>query len=147
MKVILLQDVKKQGKKDQIIEVSDGYAQNFLIKNGLAVKYTSGSKNVLDKELKIRKDNEEALIKECEQIKEKLEKLELTFKVKTGKEGKVFGSISSKQIAEELSKKNINIDKKAISIDHPIDTLGVHIIDINLHKRVKGNLKINVKEG
>ena len=147
MKVILLQDVKKQGKKDQIIEVSDGYAQNFLIKNGLAVKYTSGSKTVLDQELKQKKEKEDALIKECEKIKAELQKLELTFKVKTGKSGKVFGSISSKQIAEELAKKNITIDKKTIKIDTPIDTLGVHLIDIVLHKNVKGQIKINVKEG
>ncbi len=147
MKVILLKDVKKQGKKDQIIEVSDGYAQNFLIKNGLAVKYTAGSKNILDQELKEKKDNEEALVKECENIKERLAKTELTFKVKTGKSGKIFGSISSKQIADELAKKGITIDKKTIKIDNPIDTLGVHLVDINLHKRVKGQIKINVKEG
>ena len=115
MKVILLKDVKKQGKKDQIIEVSDGYAQNFLIKNGLAVKYTAGSKNILDKEIKLRNDNENALIEQCKKIQEKLEKTELIFKVKTGKEGKVFGSISSKQIAEELAKKGISIDKKTIT--------------------------------
>ena len=147
MKVILLKDVKKQGKKDQIIEVSDGYAQNFLIKNGLAVKYTAGSKNILDQELKEKKDNEEALVKECENIKERLAKTELSFKVKTGKSGKIFGSISSKQIADELAKKGITIDKKTIKIDNPIDTLGVHLVDINLHKRVKGQIKINVKEG
>ncbi len=147
MKVILLKDVKKQGKKDDIIEVSDGYAQNYLIKNGLAVKYTAGSKNILDSEIKIRNDNEKALIEECEKIKEKLEKLELTFKVKTGKEGKVFGSISSKQIADELSKKNLDIDKKKIKIESSIDTLGVHIVNINLHKSVIAKLKINVKEG
>ena len=147
MKVILLKDVKKQGKKDDIIEVSDGYAQNYLIKNGLAVKYTAGSKNILDSEIKTRNDNEKALIEECEKIKEKLEKLELTFKVKTGKEGKVFGSISSKQIADELSKKNLDIDKKKIKIESSIDTLGVHIVNINLHKSVIAKLKINVKEG
>ena len=146
MKVILLKDVKKQGKKDQIIEVSDGYAQNFLIKNGLAVKYTTGSKNILDNELKERKQNEDALIKECEDKKLKIEKLELTFKVKTGKEGKVFGSISSKQIAEELAKKGIDIDKKTIRVDTPIDTLGVHLVNINLHKKVSATVKVQLKE-
>ena len=147
MKVILLKDVKKQGKKDEIIEVSDGYAENFLIKNGLAVKYTTGSKNVLDKTLEKRKSDEDALIAECQKQKEKIENLELTFKVKTGKQGKVFGSISSKQIAEELYKKNINVDKKLIKIDIAIDTLGVHLVNINLHKKVVAQIKINVKEG
>ncbi len=147
MKVILLKDVKKQGKKDEIIEVSDGYAENFLIKNGLAVKYTTGSKNILDNELNKRKSEEEALIEKCQKLKELIEKLEITFKVKVGNNGKVFGSISSKQIVEELSKKNINIDKKIIKIDCPIDSLGTHIVLINLHKKVVAQLKINVKEG
>ena len=147
MKVILLQDVKKQGKKDQIIDVSDGYAQNFLIKNGLAVKYTPASKSILDSEIEERNQNEQALIKKYESIKSEIEKLELIFKVKTGKQGKIFGSISSKQIAEELAKKRIDIDKKSIKIDNPIDTLGVHIVDIVLHKKVRGQAKIIVKEG
>lgn len=147
MKVILLKDVKKQGKKDDILEVSDGYAQNFLIKNGLAVKYTAGSKNILDQEIKVRKDNEQALIEDCKNIKSQIEALELTFKVKTGTSGKVFGSVSSKQIAEELAKKNIIVDKKTIKIDNPIDTLGTHLVNINLHKKVVAQIKINVKEG
>lgn len=147
MKVILLKDVKKQGKKDEILEVSDGYAQNFLIKNGLAVKYTEGSKKVLDKEITKRNEEEVALIENCKKIKGIIEKIELSFNVKTGKNGKVFGSISSKQITEELSKKGINIDKKTIDIKNPIDVLGMHIITINLHKKVSANLKIHVKEG
>ncbi len=146
MKVILLKDVKKQGKKDQIINVSDGYAQNFLIKNGLAVKYTDGSKKVLDKQIDIRNAKEDALIKECEEIKTKIEKITLEFSVKTGKNGKVFGTISSKQIAEKLAQKDIIVDKKTINISCPIDTLGMHIVEINLHKKVTAKASIHVVE-
>ncbi len=146
MKVILLKDVKKQGKKDQIIEVSDGYAENFLIKNGLAVKYTEGSKKRLQNELETKALEEDLLIRDCKQIKEQIEKTPITFKVKSGKNGKIFGTISSKQISEELNKKGYNIDKKQIEINTPIDTLGTHIIKIKLHKKVEANISIVVKE-
>lgn len=146
MKVILLKDVKKQGKKDDVIEVSDGYAQNFLIKNGLAIKYTDGSKKRLENQLETREQEEQALIKEQQKVKEKLEKIELKFKVKTGNQGKVFGSISSKQIAEELAKKDFKIDKKTIEINNSIDSLGTHIIYVNLHKKVKAKLNVNLTE-
>lgn len=146
MKVILLKDVKKQGKKDQIIEVSDGYAQNFLIKNGLAVKYTNSSKNILEKELENKKQQEEKFIEECQKLKEKIEKITLTYKVKTGKDGKVFGSVSTKQIIEELIKNGIKIDKKTVEINNPIDTLGTHFIKANLHKKVVATIKVLLKE-
>lgn len=146
MKVILTQDVKKLGKKDVIVNVSDGYAQNYIIKNGLGVKYTEGSKTRLEKEIDVRNKNEEALIAECEKIKEQLEKQKIVFKVKTGKEGKIFGSISTKQIADELNKKGFNIDKKKIKLDITIDSLGVHNVEVELHKKVIVTLKIEVKE-
>lgn len=146
MKVILLKDVKKQGKKDDILEVSDGYAENFLIKNGLAIKYTDGSKKRLQNEIEERKLEEELLVKECLNIKDKLEKTTIIFNVKVGKNGKIFGTISSKQIAEELSKKGFNIDKKAIEINNSIDSLGIHVVNIKLHKKVNAKLNVSVKE-
>lgn len=142
MKVILLKDVKNQGKKDDIIDVSDGYATNYLIKNKLAVMYTKISKNVLDNEIKERNDLEEKLVSELNLIKDKLDNIEIKFKVSTGELDKVFGSISSKQIHEELKKMGYNIDKKCIKILTPLDTLGVHDVNIELHKKVKFRIKV-----
>ncbi len=146
MKVILLQDVKKQGKKDQIIEVSDGYANNFLIKNGLAIPVTQASKQRLEKELDARRKEEEMHIKECQALAEELKGKTVTITVKTGEQDKVFGNVSSKQICEELKKLGITVDKKKILLDHPLDTLGTHIVTIELHKKVKGELKVTLKK-
>ena len=142
MKVILISDVKGKGKKDDIIDVSDGYATNYLIKNKLAVPYTKGSKNVLDNEINKRNEEEEKLVSELNEIKKKLEGEELEFKVNTGAMDKVFGNISSKQIHEELKKMGFNIDKKCIKINGNIDTLGVHNVLIELHKKVKFEIKV-----
>ena len=136
MKVILLADVKGKGKKDDIIEVSDGYGNNYLIKNKLGVLYTKGSKSVLDKELNIRQEKEDALVNELNKIKAKLENKDIKFKVNTGVQDKVFGNISTKQICDELKKKGYNIDKKCIKTSNSIDTLGVHKVLIELHKKV-----------
>lgn len=144
MKVILLQDVKKQGKKDEIIEVSDGYAKNFLIKNKLAVPATKTSKNILNKEIDERKAKEEQNILEAKNIADKILKERLSFKVKTGAQDKVFGNISTKQIAEELIKRGYKIDKKQIHLDFPLDTLGTHRIEIELHKQVKININVTL---
>ena len=144
MKVILLQDVKKQGKKDQIIDVSDGYAKNFLINKGLAVPCNTANEKKLNRDIKSRKDAEEARIAECEVIKKKLEKEIVKFKAKTGKDGKMFGSISSKQIADELKNLGYDVDKKTISCDHNIDSLGIHIVDVELHKKVVARVNIQV---
>ena len=143
MKIILLKDVKKQGKKGEIIEVKEGYG-NFLIKNKEAVLATTTGVNRLNEEKKQKADLEAQLIKECEKVKKQLENITLTFKVKTGTCDKVFGSISPKQIEEELKTKNFNINKKQIKINNPISSLGYHNVDIELHKKVIANLKIQL---
>ena len=141
MKVIFIQDVKKQAKKDEIKEVKDGYAK-FLIEQKLAVPYTQKSASVLNDQVKAREDAEEALVKECNKIKDKLKDKEVTFKVKTGNNDKVFGTITAKQISEELTKMGYDIDKKKIKIDGEINALGCHNVTITLHKRVSFELRV-----
>lgn len=145
MKVILIKDVKGQGKKDDIIEVSVGYANNYLIKNKLAVLYTPESKKILDSEIKKRNDEENARVEEFNKIKNKLENQTFNFKVKANN-GKVFGTISSKQISSVLLEKGFQIDKKCIFIDGNIDSLGNHIVKITLHKKVSFNINVNLTE-
>ena len=146
MKVIFLKDVKGQGKKDDIKEVKDGYAENFLIKNGYAIKYSSRSKEILDNQIEDRNEKEKELIKECEEIKKKLESKTYTFKVKSGKEGKVFGSVSSKMISDELTKQGFKIDKKKILLGDALTTLGYHNVKIELHKKVIAEIKIIMED-
>lgn len=141
MKVIFLKDVKKQAKKDEIKEVKDGYAK-FLITEGLAVAYTTKSASVLSDEIAQRKENEKQLINECNKIKNKLVDRNITFKVKTGTNDKVFGSVSSKQISEELAKLGYDIDKKKIVIKEDINSLGTHKVCINLHKEVSFDINV-----
>lgn len=143
MKVIFIQDVKKQAKKDEIKEVKDGYA-NYLISNKLAVPYTSKSVSVLNSEIKAREEQETALIKECNKIKNKLKDKVITFKVKTGDNDRVFGSISTKQISEELTKLGFNIDKKKLELTSEINTLGFHDVKITLHKKVTFNIRVSL---
>jgi large subunit ribosomal protein L9 len=145
MKVIFIKDLKKQGKVNEVKEVSDGYATNFLIKNGYAVKYTKTSSKILNKDLENKKIQEEENIKNAEELKKKIESITLKFKVQSNN-GKVFGSISTKQIHEELLKQKINIDKKKIKIDTALSSLGVHIVKINLHKKVTAELKVQLIE-
>ena len=145
MRVILLNDVKKQGKKDDIIEVKNGYG-TYLINNKLAVLETKGSSKVLNKQKEEAALEESLLLKECEDIKKKLEKTTLNFKVNTGKNGQVFGQISTKQISDELKKKGFDIDKRKIKLDVPINTLGTTNVKVILHKKVDAILKIHLQK-
>ena len=145
MKVIFIKDLKKQGKVNEIKEVSDGDATNFLIKNGYAVKYTKTSSEILDKDIKKKEEMEKEAIKRALDLKSKLECICLEFRV-SANNGKVFGSISSKQISEELKLKHFDIDKKMIVIDNAISSLGVHTVILNLHKKVSAVLKVRLIE-
>lgn len=144
MKVILIKDVKKQGKKDDILEVSDGYANNFLIKNNLAVPYSKRSGEILTNELDSRKQKEDELVEQLTIIQNKIQNKTLKFKVSVGAMDKVFGSVSTKQISEEIKKLGYDIDKKCIKLNEALSTLGVHEVVVELHKRIKFKLKIEL---
>ena len=139
MKVIFLKDVKGQGKKDEIKEVKDGYAMNYLIKNKYAVRYSETGNKILKEQISDRLMKEEIDIKNAKDVASKLKKVVITFKVKTGKNDMVFGSISSKQIKEELDKLGFNIDKKKIS--NPIGM----VERANIIGKSNANLTLKIK--
>lgn len=143
MKVIFIKDLKKHGKVNEIKEVSDGYATNFLIKNGYAVKYTKTSSSILDKDIAEKNLLDKKNREDANLLSKKLEKITLEFKMASNN-GKVFGSVSSKQIVEELNKKGIKIDKKQVSIDSAISSLGMHEVNINLYKDVVGKVMVHL---
>lgn len=147
MKVILLSDVKKVGKKGDIVNVADGYGQNFLIKNKLAVLATETGKNIVaqDKENQRLQDLENK--KKAEELKTVLEALTLEFYLSSGKDGRTFGSVSTKNIVEELSKKhNIKVDKRKFINAHPIQSLGYTQLKIELYKDVIATIKVHLQE-
>lgn len=144
MKVIFIEDVKGQGKKNQIKEVKDGYGMNFLIKNGYAIAATEGNMKQLKHQQDIQQQEELKNIEECKKIKEKLEKLVISIPVKTGTQDKVFGSVSTKQIIAELKKSGYTIDKTQIKIVAPLSSLGTHQVKVELHKQVIATLKVNL---
>lgn len=146
MKIILLKDVKNVGKKDEVKEVSDGYARNFLIKNKMAVAYTKGSVKVLDHQLEEKKLHEEDLKKQAEKIAEELKTTPVEFMLNTGKDGQAFGSVSSKQIAEALNKKGIIVDKRKIHMDIPVSSIGTTRVKVDLYKgQVIGEIVVQVR--
>ena len=146
MKVILKENIKSIGKKDEIVNVSDGYARNFLFVKNLAVEATPGNLAKLQTKkdsAAFKKDQEK---QEAEKVAEKLSKITLDFKVKAGENGKIFGGISSKEIAEKLeSEYQIKVDKKKIDLKEPIKILGVKRVDIKLFEGVAGTVKVATK--
>ena len=147
MKVILLQDVKNVGKKGQTIEVSDGYANNFLLPKRLGVNATKRSVEILDKQKEDARILDEKNRKEAEELKEKLKTITLEFTCKTGKDGKLFGSVSSKQVVEKLKTSyGITVDKRKFVDKETVNTLGVTILKNELYKGVVAEIKVHVRE-
>ena len=144
MEVIFIKDLRGQGKKGDIKDVKTGYAENFLIKKGYAVLKTSESLKQLEKEKKAKKDQDQKDLDEANKLKNKLDNLSLEFKVKTGEHDKVFGSVSPKQIKEELAKINIKIEKNMIKLDNSLSTLGFHKVDIELYPKVIATIKVHL---
>ncbi|WP_313639761.1 50S ribosomal protein L9 [Paenibacillus sp. FSL K6-0276] len=147
MKVIFIKDVKGQGKKGQVKEVSEGYAANFLLPRGLVRPATEGNVKTLENQAAAeqrRKDNEK---EEAQQLGKKIDELTLTMKAKAGEGGRLFGAITSKQIAETLaSTQGISIDKRKIELGEPIRHMGVFQVSVKLHTEVKATLKVQVTE-
>lgn len=144
MQVIFIKDLKKQGKKGEVKNVKDGYAQNFLIKNGYAVQVNEKNLKELERNNKKEEAENKRLSEEAKLIKEKLEKETLTFTVRTRNGDRVFGSISVKQIKDELAKKGYKIDKNQIIIDVPISCLGFHYVKVELYQKINAKVKVHV---
>ena len=145
MKVILKADIKGVGKKDEVINASDGYARNFLFPKNLAVEANAENMSKLKAKQDSNAYKESQEKQEAERIADKLSKILLKIKVKSGTNGRIFGGVSSKEIAENLEKQyQIKVDKKKIDLKEAIKTLGIFSVDIKLFESVVGKLKIDV---
>lgn len=147
MKVIFLKDVKGQGKKGEIKNVADGYANNYLLKRGLAVEATPANLSKLQAQKKREEKEAAQELANAKAMKEKLEKVTVEIFAKAGEGGRLFGSVTSKQIADTLLKEhNIKLDKRKIELPEPIRSLGYTKVPVKLHPEVNGTLTVHVKE-
>ncbi|MBO5147734.1 MAG: 50S ribosomal protein L9 [Clostridia bacterium] len=145
MKVILKQDVKGLGKKDEIVNASDGYAKNYLIPRGIAVEATSGNVNETVNKQKAAADKKQRELDTAKEFASKLKDKSVVIKAKAGENGKLFGAIAGKDIADAIKKQyNIDIDKKKIVLDDPIKTLGDHTVEIKIYAGVAVNVNVSV---
>lgn len=149
MEVILLEDVKKKGKKGELIKVSAGYGRNYLIKNGLAVEATPAAKRQLKEDQAAAMADEAGKVKEARKIKEQLEAEDMVVvvKAKTGEGGRLFGTISSTQIAKALKDQfSLKVDRRRIDLPHNLASLGQHNVPVRIYKNIESVIKVNVQE-
>ena len=146
MKVILQKDVKGLGKAGDIANASDGYARNYLIPKGLAVEASSGNLNTVKQQKQAEEKRKAEELAEAEKLKERLEKLTVTIKAKSGEGGRLFGSITNKEIADMLKKQHqITLDKRKISLPEPIKDLGETVVEVKVYPNVAGTLNVKVQ--
>jgi len=146
MEIILKQDVQNVGSKNDIVTVKDGYAINYLIPRGLAIMATKSAKKMYEEIARQRAHKEEKIKEEAEQQAKKLEGVTLDIGAKTSSKGKIFGSVNTLQIAEELQKKGIEVDRKNIEIkEEPIKEVGTYTATVKLHKEVSRDITFEVK--
>jgi large subunit ribosomal protein L9 len=147
MKVIFLQDVKGKGKKGEVKNVSEGYARNFLLPNKLAAEANAGNLKTLEVKKQGEEKRAEEKLNEAKTYKDELEKLTVEIKAKAGEGGRLFGAVTSKQIAETLAKMKKKVDKRKIELNEPIRALGYTNVPIKLHPEVTATIKVHVIEG
>jgi large subunit ribosomal protein L9 len=146
VKVLLKQDVAKIGKKGQILDVKEGYARNFLIPGGLAVEASGGAMKQIEEEKKASDRHKAKEKEEAQDLAKKIEAVSILLKHKAGEEGRLFGSITSAEIAEALKQKSFNIDKKKIVLDEPIRLVGDYEVKIKLYPEVVAHLNVRVEK-
>lgn len=146
MKVIFLDDVKGKGKKGEVKNVSEGYARNYLLKNNLAIEANKGNIKSLEKKQESEERQVEKELERAEKFKSELEDLTIELTAKAGENGRLFGAVTNKQIAEQLKKMDLKIDKRKIEMDEPIRSLGYTNVKVKVHKKVTATLKVHVAE-
>ena len=145
MKVILKKDIKGVGKKEEVINAADGYARNYLLPRGLAVEASDGNLSTLKEKKDSKKYKESMEVEEARKLGKRISGLSIKFNVKTGENGKLFGSITSKDISEEIKRQhNINIDKRKIVLEDSIKAAGVYNIEIKVYPNITSKIKVEV---
>ncbi len=146
MKVILKQDVKSLGKKDEIVNVSDGYANNFLLPKGLAVPATAGGINEVKNKQQAADAKKKREIAAAKELAEALTDKEVVIKIKSGAGGKLFGAVSNKEVAEELKKQHgFDVDRKKLIMNEPVKSLGIYTAEARIYPGITGKFKIRVE--
>ena len=147
MKVILLKDVKGSGVKGDVVNVSDGHARNFLFPRGLAIEATKANLNQLKEKERAQQKRKDQEVQEARDLAKQISELTLVIKAKSGESGKLFGSVTNKEIAQELKKQHkITIDRKKIVLNEPIKELGQMELEVKLYPEISGKLTVKVEE-
>ena len=146
MKVVLKDDIKNIGKMGQIVDVTAGYARNYLVPKGLAVEANTKNIKSLEHQKRIIQDNATKIKNSAQDLSNKISTITLVIKAKSGEEGKLFGSVTTMDIAELLQNEGVEIDKKRISLDEPIKRLGSYTVNVKLHSEISTQLNVQVVE-